>query len=76
MKDRIIEILSDLVADFDETADVRLLDDGVLDSFDIVTLVMDLNDEFDIDIDVLDLTEDNFNTIDGIVDLIQTKLEE
>lgn len=76
MKERIVEILTDLVPDFEEREDVKLLDDGILDSFDIVTLVMDLNDEFDVDIDVLDLTEENFNTIDGIEELIQSKLEE
>ena len=51
-----------------------LIDGGVLDSFDIVALVGDLNDAFDININIEDLLPENFNTVDAMLELI-TKLQ-
>lgn len=76
MKEQIIKIISDLVPDFENDEESKLLDDGILDSFDIVSLVMELNEEFDVDINVIDITEDNFNTVDAICELVRTKLDE
>lgn len=76
MKEQIIKIISDLVPDFENDEESKLLDDGILDSFDIVSLVMELNEEFDVDINVMDITEDNFNTVDAICELVRTKLDE
>ncbi|MCI6610625.1 MAG: phosphopantetheine-binding protein [Ezakiella sp.] len=76
MKEQIIKIISDLVPDFENDEESKLLDDGILDSFDIVSLVMELNEEFDVDINVMDITEDNFNTVDTICELVRTKLDE
>ena len=48
--DQLMEILTEVNADVDfETCDT-LIDDGILDSFDIVSIVGELNDTFDIDI--------------------------
>lgn len=74
MKETIIEIIQDLVPDFEYEEDVKLLDEGILDSFDIVNLVMELNDEFDLDLGVEDVTEENFNSIESIVEMIEDKL--
>lgn len=76
MKEQIIKIISDLVPYFENDEESKLLDDGILDSFDIVSLVMELNEEFDVEINVMDITEENFNTIDAICELVRTKLDE
>lgn len=75
MKEKIIEILMDLVPDFEYTSDAKLLEDGILDSFDIVNLVLEINEEFGINIGVEDVNEDNFETVDSILKLVEDKLE-
>lgn len=75
MKEKIIEILMDLVPDFEYSDDTKLLEDGILDSFDIVNLVLEINEEFGINIGVEDVNEDNFETVDSILKLVEDKLE-
>ena len=69
-----MEILNDLRPDVDFEAAKRLIDDEILDSFDIVSLVGELNDAFDIDINVEDLLPENFNSPAAMIELI-TKLQ-
>ena len=52
-----------------------LIDDQMLDSFDIISIVSEINDTFDISINVNDLLPENFNSVDAILALI-TKLQE
>jgi D-alanine--poly(phosphoribitol) ligase subunit 2 len=52
-----------------------LIDDEILDSFDIVTLVAALDEEFDIQITAKDILPENFNSAEAMYKLIQ-RLEE
>lgn len=69
-------ILEELRPDVDFAAQKALIDEGILDSFDIVSLVGELNDSFDIEINVEDLLPENFNSVDAMLDLIKKLLEE
>lgn len=48
----------------------------MLDSFDIVSLVSELNSEFDVEINVMDLEPENFNTVEAMLELIVKMQEE
>lgn len=76
MKSKIMEIVTELRPDVDFAVEKKLIDDSILDSFDIVSLVFELNDAFDLSIDVDELVPDNFNSVDAMVSLIEVKLEE
>lgn len=48
----------------------NFIDDGLLDSFDIVSLVNELEEEYDILVDALDILPDNFSSLNAISALI------
>ncbi|MEH2944975.1 phosphopantetheine-binding protein [Lachnospiraceae bacterium KK002] len=76
MKEKLLEILNDLRPDVEFEKETKLIDDGILDSFDIVSLVSELNSEFDVEINVMDLEPVNFNTIQAMMELIEKLQEE
>ena len=71
MRDSIIDILSKLRPEFDFTSDVDFIEEGMLDSFDVVSLVDELESHFGIRIDGLDVVPENFSSIDGIIRLLK-----
>ena len=71
MKEQILEILNDINSDIDYETETALVDDDLLDSFDLVTLVSELNSKFRINITVVDFVPENFNTLDALVALVQ-----
>ena len=71
MKERILEILSEALPQIDFTASDSLVDDGILDSLSIVTLVSELSLEYGIVFDMEELTPENLNSIDAIVETVK-----
>tara|TARA_X000001036_G_C20607760_1_gene777721 strand:- start:962 stop:1192 length:231 start_codon:yes stop_codon:yes gene_type:complete len=67
---KLLKILNDIRPDVEFENETKLMDDGVLDSFDIVSIISELNDEFDIHIRVTHLKPENFNSIEAILDLV------
>jgi acyl carrier protein len=76
MKEQLMEILEELRPDVDFEMETALIDDGILGSFDIVSLVGELNDSFDIEINVDDLLPENFNSAEAMLELIEKLQEE
>ena len=70
--EEIIKILKEIRPEIDVNSKA-LVDEGLLDSFDIVTLVSELIDYFKVDITVEDIIPDNFNSVDSIKGLIERK---
>ena len=68
--DDLIEILNSIKPDVDFTKEENLMEDEILDSFDIVTLVSQINDKFDVEIGPKDLVPENFKSAKTIYDLI------
>ena len=74
MKEKVIEILSGLRPEFDFATDgLNFMEEGMLDSFDMVSLVSELEGQFAITIDGVDIVPENFSTLDSIVNLLQKK---
>ena len=76
MMDELMEILEELRPDVDFANETKLITDGILDSFDIVALVGELNDAFDIEIKPNNLVPDNFNSAKALYALIERLMEE
>lgn len=72
----VMEILMDLRPDVDFEKEKALVDDEILDSFDIISLVQELDEEFDITIKPADLIPDNFNSTEAIWALVEKLMEE
>ena len=69
--DRLIHILTELNPDIDFEIEGALIDGGILDSFDIVTLVAEIDDVFGIQIPAEELTPENFNSAKALYVLVQ-----
>ena len=74
--ERLIEILNSLHDDVDFKTETGLVDNGVLDSLDIVTLITERNDEFDVSIPAEEIIPENFNSAKAIMALINRLDEE
>jgi acyl carrier protein len=73
---QILEILEGLHPEVDFETCKTLIDDKIIDSFDIVTLISDLSEEFDITIPVEEIVPENFNSAKAIHALIERLLED
>lgn len=73
--EELMEILQEIRPDVDFENETALISDGILDSFDIVALVGELNDAFDIEIRPNNLVPDNFNSAQAMMKLI-TELQD
>lgn len=71
MEEKIIEILKEVKPGVEFAGRNDLIDAGVLASFDIISLVSELNDEFDIEISVAELVPENFNSVCAIAKMVQ-----
>lgn len=69
--DKILQILASLHPEFDFSASRNFIDDGYLDSFDVVALVSELEEEFGVLIDGMDILPENFSSLESISRLVQ-----
>jgi len=69
--DELIEILKDLHEDVDFDTCTTLIDDKILDSFDIVTIISEIDDKFDVTIPAEEIIPENFNSAEALYALIE-----
>ncbi len=70
MKEKILQILSEIRPEFDFLDSSDFIEDGYLDSFDIVTVIDELEKAFGIIVDGLEVIPENFTTIEAIEALV------
>lgn len=75
MRNTVLDILAEIRGDIDFENETKLIDDNILASLDIVAIVGEFNDEFDVEISVEDLVPENFNSVDAMVKLIEAAQE-
>ena len=73
MKEQLLAILTEAVPGVDFEQEPALVDDEILESLAIVTIVSELKDVFDVEITVDDLVPENFNTVEAMLALIQAR---
>ena len=73
--EKLLEILSELHDDVDFTVEESLIDDGILDSLDVVAIVTEISSEFDVRIPPEEIVPENFNSAKALWALIE-KLDE
>ena len=75
MREEIIEILQSVHPEVDYEVEDKLIDNRIFDSFDVVSVVGELMDAFDVEITAEHMIPENFNSVDAIMNLIK-RLEE
>ena len=70
-----METLLEILNDIDDTVDweneTALIDDRILDSFGVIRLISDLEDQFEVEIDASEIVPENFNSADAMWKMIQ-----
>lgn len=72
--DKLYKLLAEIRPDVDFAAETKLVSDGILDSFDIVAVVSEINDAYGVSIGVMDLLPENFDSAEAMHALIQERL--
>lgn len=74
--EQLLEILQELHPDVDFETCTTLVDSKILDSFDIVSLISEINEEFDVVISADQIVPENFNSAKALWDLICRLMDE
>ena len=69
--EKLLEILKGVRPDVDFENETALVDDGILDSFDVVSIISELDDAFGVQIRIAELDPENFNSAKSIWALIE-----
>ena len=75
-REGILKLLEGIQPDIDFENETALIDDSLLESFDVIQIVTSLMDEFDISIDADDIEPENLNSLDAICAMVERKLAE
>ena len=74
--DHMIELLEDVKGNVDYENCTTLVDDRVLDSFDILSIISSINDEFDVSVPAGDIVPDNFISAQAMLDMVKRLVDE
>ena len=74
--EELLEILAEIKDDVDFENEDRLIDDGILNSFDILQIISALNEEYDISIPASEIIPDNFNSAEALLKMVRRLQED
>lgn len=76
MREKVLEILEDLIPDEEFEGRTGLVEDRILSSFSILNLISEIYDELDVEIPVEDVVPENFDSLDAIVEMVEKYRQE
>ena len=74
--EELLEILNDIQPGVDFETEKHLIDDHLLDSLSIISLVAELEDTFDVTIPAVEIIPDNFNSAEAMLEMLQRLRED
>lgn len=69
--EELLKLLNGIRPDVDFENETELIDDGILDSMDVVSIISEIDDVFGVQIRITELEPENFNSAESIWNLIQ-----
>ena len=69
--EKLLTLLKEIRSDVDFENEDKLIDNGILDSFDIVSIIAEIGEQFEVDISVDDILPENFNSVKAMYSLIE-----
>lgn len=69
--EELMELLAALKPEIDFEQETELIDEGILESFDVITLIAELEDQFEVEIPAEEIVPENFNSAEGMWNLLQ-----
>lgn len=69
--EKLLKILSEIRPDVNFATEKGLIEEGILDSFDVVSIISALDDEYGVKIRVTELTPENFDSAESIMELVK-----
>ena len=73
-QEKLLKILTETCPGVDFRQETALIDDGILESLDIVTIVSEIMDEFEVELNVEDLLPENFNSLEAMLALLARRM--
>lgn len=74
--EKLLGILEEIKPGIDYNAETKLIDNGILDSLSILSLVTEIENEYDIEISPMDLIPENFNSAHALMVMINRLKED
>lgn len=71
MRETILRILQDIRPDIDFENETGLISDGVLESFDLLSIIAAIGDAADVEINTAELQAEDFESLDSIVHFVE-----
>lgn len=75
MKEKLLKILNEINPDLDYETETKLVDDGLFDSLEVMSIVSELEDTFHIEIDPDDVIAENFNSVETILKVVEKNIK-
>ena len=69
--EELLELLKGVRPDVDFENETALIDDGILDSFDVVSIIAELDDAFGVQVRITELDPESFDSVEAIWNLVQ-----
>lgn len=76
MKEKIKQIILKIIPTYDADSESKLYTDKIINSMDLIGVIAELENEFNIEINMSNIVEDNFNSIDEICKLVEKLINE